>query len=116
MVFNFEHGHLQRQVNLRRREPHAAVFPHGLDHVVEQSLKFRRGDFGRIYGIGASADYRMTESCDLQDHVSYRRSSLLAPLDSTATYAEPSFNVSAQVWPESPAVAYAFVWRPSGAG
>ena len=79
MVFHFEHCHLQRQMDLWRRKPHAAVFPHGLDHIVEQRLKFRRGDFGRVYRMGARADYGMTEPCDLQDHESYRRSFGLVP-------------------------------------
>src|SRR5713101_8529149 len=68
MVFHLQHSDLEREMDLRSGQPDAAIFTHRLDHVIEQLLKLRRADRGRLDRLGECANHRMTEARYFENH------------------------------------------------
>jgi hypothetical protein len=54
-------------VNLRRRQPHAAVLVHGVDHVVDERLHHRIAEIREADRPGALAQHGMPHPRDFQN-------------------------------------------------
>jgi len=56
-----------RHMNLRAGQAHAISVAHRLDHVVDELLERRRGQFLRVHGQRPLPQNGMTQSCNLQE-------------------------------------------------
>src|SRR6266849_8230789 len=69
MMLDFEHGNLERKMNLRSGKSHSAVLAHRFDHVVEEGLNLRRSNPRRVQRLSGCPNHGMAEASDLENHL-----------------------------------------------